>query len=170
MRQKSLFYNFIVDIFYFFCTKTVFMLKNLFFLHPFCTNACIPPENRLSDYKICNGRRRCCSGLGRAQRSGIFLGRHSWPLGLATTTTAVCGKRLPPAGGRCRVATKRGAQGGVVGAAASKTRVPLKARSGCWEPQPVALSKAALWLCLQFQISGRAPGRDHAAQGGKSGV
>ena len=29
-------------------------------------------------------------------------------------------------------------QGGVVGAAASKTRVPLKARSGCWEPQPVS--------------------------------
>ena len=29
-------------------------------------------------------------------------------------------------------------QGGVVGAAASKTRVPSKARSGCWVPQPVA--------------------------------
>ena len=28
-------------------------------------------------------------------------------------------------------------QGGVVGAAASKTRVPLMARSGCWVPQPV---------------------------------
>ena len=27
-------------------------------------------------------------------------------------------------------------QGGVVGAAASKTQVPLKARSGCWVPQP----------------------------------
>ena len=27
-------------------------------------------------------------------------------------------------------------QGGVVGAAASKTRVPPKARSGCWVPQP----------------------------------
>ena len=29
-------------------------------------------------------------------------------------------------------------QGGVVGAAASKTRVPPKARSGCWVPQPVS--------------------------------
>ena len=29
-------------------------------------------------------------------------------------------------------------QGAVVGAAASKTRVPPKARSGCWVPQPVA--------------------------------
>ena len=28
-------------------------------------------------------------------------------------------------------------QGAVVGAAASKTRVPPKARSGCWVPQPV---------------------------------
>ena len=28
-------------------------------------------------------------------------------------------------------------QGGEVGAAASKTRVPLKTRSGCWVPQPV---------------------------------
>ena len=33
---------------------------------------------------------------------------------------------------------QRRKQGAVVGAAASKTRVPLKARSGCWEPQPVA--------------------------------
>ena len=31
---------------------------------------------------------------------------------------------------------QRRKQGGVVGAAASKTQVPLKARSGCWEPQP----------------------------------
>ena len=28
-------------------------------------------------------------------------------------------------------------QGGVVGAAASKTQVPPKARCGCWVPQPV---------------------------------
>ena len=33
---------------------------------------------------------------------------------------------------------QRRKQGAVVGAAASKTRVPLKARSGCWVPQPVA--------------------------------
>ena len=29
-------------------------------------------------------------------------------------------------------------QGGVVGAAASKTHVPSKARCGCWVPQPVS--------------------------------
>ena len=33
---------------------------------------------------------------------------------------------------------QRRKQGAVVGAAASKTRVPTKARSGCWVPQPVA--------------------------------
>ena len=32
---------------------------------------------------------------------------------------------------------QRWKQGAVVGAAASKTRVPPKARSGCWVPQPV---------------------------------
>ena len=33
---------------------------------------------------------------------------------------------------------QRRKQGAVVGAAVSKTRVPPKARSGCWVPQPVA--------------------------------
>ena len=33
---------------------------------------------------------------------------------------------------------QRRKQGAAVGAAASKTRVPPKARSGCWVPQPVA--------------------------------
>ena len=33
-------------------------------------------------------------------------------------------------------------QGGVVGAAASKTRVPPKARCGCWVPQPVSQRSA----------------------------
>ena len=35
-------------------------------------------------------------------------------------------------------------QGGAVGAAASKTRVPPKARSGCWEPQPGGTFPAVL--------------------------
>ncbi len=53
------------------------------------------------------------------------------------TTTAASEQRLPPVGeGRCRMATKRGVQERVVGAAASKTQVPPKARRGCWVPQP----------------------------------
>ena len=41
---------------------------------------------------------------------------------------------------------QRRKQGAVVGAAASKTRVPSKARSGCWEPQPVAKGYSPLTI------------------------
>ena len=37
-------------------------------------------------------------------------------------------------------------QGAVVGAAASKTRVPPKARCGCWVPQPVAKGYSPLTI------------------------
>ena len=60
----------------------------------------------------------------------------------ATATTAACGQRLPPAGGRCRIATKEGMQGGAVGAVASRMQGPLKGRSSRWVPQLVQ-SKAA---------------------------
>ena len=42
-------------------------------------------------------------------------------------------------------------QGGAVGAAVSRTRVPLKARSGRWAPQPV-LAKRLAFLCFDFHI------------------
>ena len=46
-------------------------------------------------------------------------------------------------------------QGGAVGAAASKTRAPLKVRSGCWEPQPggtfpTALLRQGRFFCCLF--------------------
>ena len=44
---------------------------------------------------------------------------------------------------------QRRKQGGVVGAAASKTRVPPKARSGCWVPQPVAKGCTPLTILKQ---------------------
>ena len=50
MRQKSLFTGFIVDNFWLFRTRTVFMLKNLFFLRTFCPKACIPQPNRVLYY------------------------------------------------------------------------------------------------------------------------
>ena len=56
---------------------------------------------------------------------------------IATATTAACGQRLPPAGGRCRIATKEGMQGGAVGAVASRMQGPLKGRSSRWVPQLV---------------------------------
>ena len=60
----------------------------------------------------------------------------------ATATTAACGQRLPPVGGRCRIATKEGMQGGAVGAVASRMQGTLKGRSSRWVPQLVQ-SKAA---------------------------
>ena len=61
---------------------------------------------------------------------------------------ANCGSRLAgaksrrcvgsPFGGNGDDRRLRRKQGGAVGAAASKTRVPPKARSGCWVPQPGA--------------------------------
>ena len=56
---------------------------------------------------------------------------------IATATTAACDQRLPPAGGRCRIATKEGMQGGAVGAVASRMQGPLKGRSSRWVPQLV---------------------------------
>ena len=50
MRQKSLFAGFIFDNFCFFRTRTVFMLKILFFLRTFCPKACIPQPNRVLYY------------------------------------------------------------------------------------------------------------------------
>ena len=44
-------------------------------------------------------------------------------------------------------------QGGAVGAAASKTRAPLKVRSGCWEPQPGGTFPAALLRQGRFLLS-----------------
>ena len=41
---------------------------------------------------------------------------------------------------------QRRKQGAVVGAAASKTRVPPKARSGCWVPQPVSKGYSPLTI------------------------
>ena len=44
---------------------------------------------------------------------------------------------------------QRRKQGAVVGAAASKTRVPPKARSECWVPQPVAKGCSPLTILKQ---------------------
>ena len=44
-------------------------------------------------------------------------------------------------------------QGGAVGAAASKTRAPLKVRCGCWEPQPGGtFPTALLWQSRFFAV------------------
>ena len=62
----------------------------------------------------------------------------------ATATTAASEQRLPPRRGKMSPqVTKGGIQGGAVGAAACKMRVPPKARSRCREPQPVQDARRA---------------------------
>ena len=69
--------------------------------------------------------------------SGFLSIKNNFSSDIATATTAACGQRLPPAGGRCRIATKEGMQGGAVGAVASRMQGPLKGRSSRWVPQLV---------------------------------
>ena len=70
-------------------------------------------------------------------RFGAANYKNNFSADIATATTAACGQRLPPAGGRCRIATKEGMQGGAVGAVASRMQGPLKGRSSRWVPQLV---------------------------------
>ena len=75
--------------------------------------------------------------------------------------------------GNCNGADRclRQKQGGEVGAAASKMRVPFKARSRCWEPQPgtgrrcastVTKAPVGLWLARGSQRLGMSKGVDAA--------
>ena len=61
-------------------------------------------------------------------------------------------------------------QGGAVGAAASKTRAPLKVRSGCWVPQPGGTFPAALLRQSRFCLYAAKPllnrGARHPADSG----
>ena len=59
-------------------------------------------------------------------------------------------------------------QGGAVGAAVSRTRVPLKARSGRWAPQPV-LAKRLAFLGFDFCL-GFVKGEQPLTRCGESGV
>ena len=59
-------------------------------------------------------------------------------------------------------------QGGAVGAAVSRTRVPLKARSGRWAPQPV-LAKRLAFLGFDL-IFGIVKGEQPLTRCGESGV
>ena len=65
----------------------------------------------------------------------------------------------------CRL---RRIQGGAVGAAVSRTRVPLKARSGRWAPQPVLAQRLAFFR-FDFHI-GIVKGEQPLTRCGESGV
>ncbi len=92
---------------------------------PFCRYATSSPD-RGKSLLAGGGQLSCNSRTGQIKNppsecSGSNHIRHSYRMGLATTTTAAS---VPTAGSR------------VVGATASKTHVPPKASRGCWEPQP----------------------------------
>ena len=106
-----------------------------------------------------SGRRESFKGRGNCGSRSV--GAESRPLSQNLTVLpappkggANCGSRLAGAeSGRC-VGSPFGSngddhrlrrkQGEAVGAAASKTRVPPKARSGCWVPRPGAGSAQAM--------------------------
>ena len=58
-----------------------------------------------------------------AMRKGVFNLTHT---GIAAELTAASEQRLPPVGGRCRIATKRGVQGSEAGAVVGGMRTPLQ--------------------------------------------
>ena len=58
-----------------------------------------------------------------AMRKGVF---NLTRTGIAAELTAASEQRLPPVGGRCRIATKRGVQGSEAGAVVSGMRMPLQ--------------------------------------------
>ena len=58
-----------------------------------------------------------------AMRKGVF---NLTRTGIAAELTAASEQRLPPVGGRCRIATKRGVQGSEAGAVVSGMRTPLQ--------------------------------------------
>ena len=58
-----------------------------------------------------------------ALRKGVF---NLTRTGIAAELTAASEQRLPPVGGRCRIATKRGVQGSEAGAVVSGMRTPLQ--------------------------------------------
>ena len=58
-----------------------------------------------------------------AMRKGVF---NLTRTGIAAELTAASEQRLPPVGGRCRIATKRGVQGSEAGAVVSGMRPPLQ--------------------------------------------
>ena len=58
-----------------------------------------------------------------ALRKGVF---NLTRTGIAAELTAASEQRLPPVGGRCRIATKRGVQGSEAGAVVSRMRTPFQ--------------------------------------------
>ena len=94
--------------------------------------SCWPLPQQLLPASATGRGRRCCRsrpvGMSNvvataALRKGVF---NLTRTGIAAELTAASEQRLPPVGGRCRIATKRGVQGSEAGAVVSGMRTPLQ--------------------------------------------
>ena len=94
--------------------------------------SCWPLPQQLLPASATGRGRRCCKShpvgmstvvAAAALRKGVF---NLTRTGIAAELTAASEQRLPPVGGRCRIATKRGVPGSEVGAVVSGMRTPLQ--------------------------------------------
>ena len=131
-------------------------------------------KNRVKSSKIelCfrEVRSEGCTSCTAVQQALIYPALHTWQFCFGRTAFLLpfsllnWGARHPasaaqlsaPQFSKCNGddRSQRLKQGGAVGAAASKTRAPLKVRSGCWEPQPggtfpTALLRQGRFCCLR---------------------
>ena len=93
---------------------------------------CWPLPQQLLPASATGRGRRCCKshpvGMSNVVAAAAFA-RGIFNLtrtGIAAELTAASEQRLPPVGGRCRIATKRGVQGSEAGAVISGMRTPLQ--------------------------------------------
>ena len=94
--------------------------------------SCWPLPQQLLPASATGRGRRCCRshpvGMSNVVAAAAFA-RGIFNLtrtGIAAELTAASEQRLPPVGGRCRIATKRGVQGSEAGAVVSGMRTPLQ--------------------------------------------
>ena len=94
--------------------------------------SCWPLPQQLLPASATGRGRRCCKshpvGMSTVVAAAAFA-RGIFNLtrtGIAAELTAASEQRLPPVGGRCRIATKRGVQGSEAGAVVSGMRTPLQ--------------------------------------------
>ena len=94
--------------------------------------SCWPLPQQLLPASATGRGRRCCRshpvGMSTVVAAAAFA-RGIFNLtrtGIAAELTAASEQRLPPVGGRCRIATKRGVQGSEAGAVVSGMRTPLQ--------------------------------------------
>ena len=117
---------------------------------------CWPLPQQLLPASATGRGRRCCRshpvGMSNvvavaALRKGVF---NLTRTGIAAELTAASEQRLPPVGGRCRIATKRGVQGSEAGAVVSGMRTPLQGVKHTLGT--TARNRAAVRLRLEYYI------------------